>query len=329
MSLQRDIVDIYTKSSVYYLRLQYLVVCYLIVLAGAFFILPLPREMGINGNARLMVGGLLYIGFAVLLVYAPKLLYPLIGEFLSPYRDEKEVEEKFNQLSDKEKRELERELKREYGRTIKQNGVLIITMSKVKRIATNLFFQCLLIELFALTVLINSDHSLLISNPLTQHIADVLSNHVQEGHKDGKFFSIMIVETGGTGTTIPFSEYRYMVESVFFMYIISIISCIIRMICLFIFSRPILILKEVFPVIRNANNFKKFIWALLGTIIMAFVTIGFCFHIIQELSPYFTSILVLNSWIYYSILFNTVAILNVLFFFRFIEDWFKKAIGLI
>ena len=155
MSLQRDIVDIYTKSSVYYLRLQYLVVCYLMVLAVALFILPLPREMGINGSARLMVGGALYIGFAVLLVYAPKLLYPLLGKLLSPYKDEKEVQEKFNQLSDKEKRELERELKVYYGRTIKKNGVLVITMSKVKRIATNLFFQCLLLELFGLTILIS------------------------------------------------------------------------------------------------------------------------------------------------------------------------------
>ena len=103
MSLGKDIIDIYTKSSVYYLRLQYLVVCYLMVLAVAFFILPFPREMGINGTNRLIVGGLLYIGFAVLLVYAPKLLYPLIGKLLSPYKDEKEVQEKFNQLSEKDK----------------------------------------------------------------------------------------------------------------------------------------------------------------------------------------------------------------------------------
>ena len=85
MSLRQDVVDIYTKSSVYYLRLQYLVICYLIVLAAAFFILPLPRAFGVDGVARLMIDGLLYIGFAVLMVYAPELLYPLIGKALSPY----------------------------------------------------------------------------------------------------------------------------------------------------------------------------------------------------------------------------------------------------
>ena len=88
MSLRQDVVDIYTKSSVYYLRLQYLIICYLIVLAGAFFVLPLPREMGIDGVARLVVGGLLYIVFVVLMIFAPKLFYPLIGKALFPCRDE-------------------------------------------------------------------------------------------------------------------------------------------------------------------------------------------------------------------------------------------------
>ncbi|MBR0129098.1 MAG: hypothetical protein IJM09_04705 [Neisseriaceae bacterium] len=120
MSLGKDIVDIYTKSSVYYLRLQYLVVCYLIVLAAAFFVLPLPREMGINGSARLMVGGALYIGFAMLLVYAPKLLYPLIGKLLSPYKDEKEVEEKFNRLSEEEKQEVEKAIEAHYSVSLKK-----------------------------------------------------------------------------------------------------------------------------------------------------------------------------------------------------------------
>ena len=141
MSLGKDIVDIYTKSSVYYLRLQYLVVCYLMVLAAAFFVLPLPREMGINGSARLMVGGALYIGFAVLLVYAPKLLYPLIGKLLSPYKDEKEVEEKFNRLSEEEKQEVEKAIEAHYGVSLKKKGMLVITMSKMQRVAPMCFFN--------------------------------------------------------------------------------------------------------------------------------------------------------------------------------------------
>ena len=88
MSLRQYLADIYTKSSVYYFRFQYLIICYLIVLAGAFFVLPLPRQIGIDGVARLVIGSLLYIGFVVLLVYAPKLFYPLIGKALFPCRDE-------------------------------------------------------------------------------------------------------------------------------------------------------------------------------------------------------------------------------------------------
>ena len=106
MNLRQDLADIYTKSSVYYLRLQYLIICYLIVLAGAFFVLPMPRQMGIEGVARLLIGGWLYIGFVVLMIFAPKLFYPLIGKALSPYKDEKEVEEKFNLLFNKEKEEV-------------------------------------------------------------------------------------------------------------------------------------------------------------------------------------------------------------------------------
>ncbi|MBR3425681.1 MAG: hypothetical protein IKG79_06570 [Neisseriaceae bacterium] len=325
MSLQRDIVDIYTKSSVYYLRLQYLVVCYLIVLAGAFFILPLPREMGINGNARLMVGGLLYIGFAVLLVYAPKLLYPLIGELLSPYKDEKEVEEKFNQLSDKEKRELERELKREYGRTIKQNGVLIITMSKVKRIATNLFFQCLLLELFGLTILINGDYSLLISNPLTQHIADILQNYTSNTPPkyDENFFTISNITTKDEGSPVntPFSQYAYMAESIFFIYIIFIISVFVRLFLMFIFIRPLLSCY----IIKNMNT----IFALLGTLIMLFVAYGAIIMFLEDLEIFIIQIIDFRNWFLMSCGFFSIGILNVLIFWLFIEYWFKKAIGLI
>ncbi|MBR3482389.1 MAG: hypothetical protein IKH45_05840 [Neisseriaceae bacterium] len=325
MSLQRDIVDIYTKSSVYYLRLQYLVVCYLIVLAGAFFILPLPREMGINGNARLMVGGLLYIGFAVLLVYAPKLFYPLIGKLLSPYKDEKEVEEKFNQLSDKEKRELERELKREYGRTIKQNGVLIITMSKVKRIATNLFFQCLLLELFGLTILINGDYSLLISNPLTQHIADILQNYTSNTPPkyDENFFTISNITTKDEGSPVntPFSQYAYMAESIFFIYIIFIISVFVRLFLMFIFIRPLLSCY----IIKNMNT----IFALLGTLIMLFVAYGAIIMFLEDLELFIIQIIDFRNWFLMSCGFFSIGILNVLIFWLFIEYWFKKAIGLI
>lgn len=180
MSLQQDIMDIYTKSSVYYLRLQYLVICYLIILAAAFFILPLPREMGINGNARLIVGGLLYIGFAVLLVYAPKLLKSTVGKFLSFDKEEKEIENKLNQLSENERIELEQELWQ--NSSIKMSIVAqkdFVLMSKKHIIATNIFFQCLLIELFCLMVLINNDHSLLISNPITQEISDILLTYTR------------------------------------------------------------------------------------------------------------------------------------------------------
>ncbi|MBQ9619727.1 MAG: hypothetical protein IJR44_04460, partial [Neisseriaceae bacterium] len=174
MSFSKDMADIYTKSSVYYLRLQYLVICYLIVLAAAFFILPLPRAFGVDGVARLMIGGLLYIGFAVLLVYAPELFYPLIGKVLSPYKDAKEVERKFNALPAKEKEEVEKAIEAEYGVAFKKNGILVLTMNKTQRIATNVFFQCLLIELFCLVLLINQDHSVMISNPVTQGIAEFL-----------------------------------------------------------------------------------------------------------------------------------------------------------
>ena len=141
-----------------------------------------------------MVGGLLYIGFAVLLVYAPKLFYPLIGKALSPYKDEKEVEEKFNRLSSKEKEEVEKAIEAEYGVSIKKNGVLVLTMNKMQRVASNVFFQCLLIELFCLAVLINQDHSLMLSNPVTQSIADVLSKQVGSKSPNDLFLHFMIIQ---------------------------------------------------------------------------------------------------------------------------------------
>ena len=328
MSLGKDIIDIYTKSSVYYLRLQYLVVCYLIVLAAAFFVLPLPREMGINGNARLIVGGLLYIGFAVLLVYAPKLLYPLIGEFLSPYRDEKEVEMRFNLLSKEERRDLERELKVYYGRTIKKNGVLVITMSKVKRITTNLFFPCLLIELFALTVLINSDHSLMISNPVTQHFAEFLQSYTSSKPPkyDDNFFVIanlgnLTGEKDSPGN-LPFDKYgAYMAESLFFMYPIFIVSGFIRLFSILIFTRPLFSCS----IIKNMN----IIFAVIGTIIFLIIGFGMPYAFLTDLSLFIVQINGLENWIIMSVGFFTVGMINVLICWLFIEYLFKKAIGLI
>ncbi|MBO7555457.1 MAG: hypothetical protein J6T41_05740 [Neisseriaceae bacterium] len=322
MSLGKDIIDIYTKSSVYYLRLQYLVVCYLIVLAAAFFILPLPREMGINGNARLIVGGLLYIGFAVLLVYAPKLLYPLIGKLLSPYKDEKEVQEKFNQLSEKDKRELKKELKAEYG-----NEDFTI-MNKKQRISTNLFFQCLLIELFCLVVLINNDQSLLISNSLTQNIADILkvyTDSIPPKYNDNFFTVGADIITGEEFSgDMPFSKYEYMSESIFFIYIVFIILLIIRVSTIFIFSRPILEREDFFSIIKNAKTIKKFIWALLGTIIFLIVAIGLTWMISMDLAFFIVQITDLGKWIKYSIGWFSFATLWLAISWRFIEDWYKK-----
>ena len=321
MSLGQDIVDIYTKSSVYYLRLQYLVICYLIVLAGAFFILPLPREMGINGNARLIVGGLLYIGFSVFLVYAPKLLYPLIGKLLSPYKDAQEVEEKFNQLSEQEKQKLFECVTHGVGKTyVTKNS---ITMSKKREIATNIFCQCLLIELFCLTVLINSDHSLLISNPLTKYITDMLSKHVEITPNDGNFFSVMVIETGKSGYHISFSQYAYMAESIFFIYMISMLSYITRGICMFLFLRPILVRDDIFTMVKNIKKTGKKKWAILGTLVMLFISVGVFISIPTELSFHIFGIISIQNWIYYSIPFISIAIANILILFRFMEDWYK------
>ncbi|MBQ9683518.1 MAG: hypothetical protein IJV35_09660 [Neisseriaceae bacterium] len=324
MSLGKDIVDIYTKSSVYYLRLQYLVVCYLMVLAAAFFILPLPREMGINGSARLMVGGALYIGFAVLLVYAPKLLYPLIGKLLSPYKDEKEVEEKFNRLSEEEKQEVEKAIEAHYGVSLKKKGVLVITMSKMQRVATNVFFQCLLIELFCLAILINQDHSLMISNPVTQNIADVLSKHVGSKSPNDLFFALHDHSKEGSSTMIPFDQFYYMRESVFFIYMVFFVLYIVRLVAAFIASRPILETESVLPIIKNAQTIGKMIWALLTTLVISFVMFLIIHNLLTELYKYISQILSIDNWIRSSISITTVSIINVLIFFRFMEDWYKK-----
>ena len=330
MSLGQDIIDIYTKSSVYYLRLQYLVICYLIVLAGAFFILPLPREMGINGNARLIVGGLLYIGFAVLLVYAPKLLKSSVGRFLSYDEEIEEVENELNQLSENEENkqvELEQELWNDSSikiTIVSQKDFVL--MSKKHIIATNVFFQCLLVELFCLVVLINSDYSLLISNSLTQHVADVFSNYVGDKPRQGFFVissSVMAKNSYDDITYLPFSQFSYMAESIFFIYFTFIISYVIRFIAIAIFLRPILKREDIFPVIKNAETTKKKIWAILGTFVMFIVSICCVFYVLVQLNLYISQIETRNHYIYLSFMLSLL-MANILIFFRFIEDWYKR-----
>ena len=336
MSVKQDMADIYTKSSVYYLRLQYLVICYLIVLAVAFFVLPMPREFGIDGTARLMIGGLLYTGFAVLLVYAPKLFYPLIGDgiiTLSPYRDEKEVELLFNRLSEQEKRDVEKAVKAEYVTTFKKKGVLVLTMSKVQKVATNLFFQCLLIELFCLAVFINKDYSLLISNPTTQHLADVLSAYTSSNppkYNDAFFVMGDFKQESGSPNRLPFSNFAFMAESIFFIYPIFVVSGFVRLFLMFIFSRPILGRDDVFPIVKNANTFGKVMWALLGTLIFLIIgfvaPVGFVTHL--DIITRQIADLSLEDWIKFSVAGVSVMAFNILISWRFIEDWFKKMFGL-
>ena len=330
MSLSKDMADIYTKSSVYYLRLQYLVICYLIVLAAAFFILPLPREFGIDGLARLVIGGLLYIGFAVLMIYAPELFYPLIDKVLSPYKDAKEVERKFNALPAKEKEEVEKAIEAEYGVAFKKNGVLVLTMNATQKIATNIFFQCLLIELFCLVVLINQDHSLMISNPVTQNIAEILSAHASNAYRDHKYFHYTLgsPESPEGMRYVPFKEIAYMAESIFFVYVFSMFSYAIRFVSMFIFTRPILGRTDVFPIVKNATkSIKKFLWAILATIIMTFVGLGATWWITEDLGFPVGMITAQNefwkAFLTASVIVISMLFINILIFLRFVEDWVK------
>ena len=157
MSLRQDVVDIYTKSSVYYLRLQYLVVCYLIVLLLAAFILPLPRTYGLNGGLRLFVGLALYVGFAVLMTYRPKLLHSSAGKYLSPDEYEEELTKKFKQMPSKHQVELEEKIlarkQAKFKIIAKQNDS---TVSKKQGIAAVIYFQCLLFELFCVATAITT-----------------------------------------------------------------------------------------------------------------------------------------------------------------------------
>ena len=122
MSLGKDVADFNTTTSVYYVHMQYSLICHSIVLFVAFFILPMPREIGIDGVARLVVGGLLYIGFAALLVYAPKLLHAtFIGRWFAGDTYEAEARKQFAQMSetDQDQIKLEEPLFTQNGTTLK------------------------------------------------------------------------------------------------------------------------------------------------------------------------------------------------------------------
>ena len=327
MSLGKDIIDIYTKSSVYYLRLQYLVICYLIVLAAAFFILPLPREMGINGSARLMVGGALYIGFAVLLVYAPKLLKSSVGKLFSYDKEIAEIENKLNQLSENERVELEQELWKNSG--IKMSIVAqkdFVLMSKKHIIATNIFFQCFLFELFCLGILINSDYSLLISNSITQHISDILSGYVGDKPRQG-FFVINSAVLGRNSyddiNYLPFNQFSYMAESIFFVYVVFLVSYMVRLISMAIALRPILIREDIFPMVKNANTSREKTFAILGTFVTGVVLLFGVLYLLVQLNLYISQIQSTGHYMRLSFLL-TVMMANFLIFFRFMEDWYKK-----
>ena len=327
MSLGKDIIDIYTKSSVYYLRLQYLVVCYLIVLAGAFFVLPIPRTLDMPANARLIVGIMIYISFVVILIVAPELLKSSIGKLLLPDEYEEKIKDKFEQLSENEQIELEEEILKQSKIKMKITAQKsFVFMNKKQKIATNIFFQCLLIELFCLAIFINKDQSLLISNSVTQHIADILQTYTTSTppYKDA-FFTISNITTNETGSPnyTPFSQYVYMAQSIFFIYIIFVISGFVRLFSMFIFTRPILGKEDVFPVIKNAKTTKKKIWALLGTLIMLFVGFGMPIMFLQNLELFIIQIIDFGNWIKMSVVFFTVGMINVLISWRFIEDWYK------
>lgn len=205
-----------------------------------------------------------------------------------------------------------------------------MTMNKKQKIATNIFFQCLLIELFCLVVFINKDQSLLISNPVTQNIAEVLQNYTDSipPKYDDNFFVIGNLEllTGEKHNPgkLPFNKYgAYMAESLFFMYPIFIISGFIRLFSMFIFTRPILGREDVFPIVKNAKTIKKKIWALLGTVIMLIIGFGMPIMFLEDLALFIVQIMNTTNWIKMSVVFFTVGMINILVSWRFIEDWYK------
>ena len=350
MNLKQNIFDIYTKSSVYYFRLPYMVICYLLVLVIAFCVFPMLREIGINGTTRLLLGSALYIGFVILLILSPHWFLSFFSKFIYPYKDTEEIKEEFNRLSEKEKE--------------KEKIIFTQRIVNKRAVATNIFFQCLLMELFCLTVLINTDYSLLISNPITQYIANVLQTYTDSTppNYNDAFFGIY------DGHSMhPFGEFAYMAESIFFIYIVFLLSFTIRLISLFIIARPffnsnffhvitdihnqeVFVRGHIFKTIRNIFELVlRVFWAILATFVLIFgvliiLHVGIrsldiyilliknvgnifdVFNIINRifgLRYYAKSIVFIKSWWIYSLLFMNLAMCTILCFFRFMKDWYK------
>ena len=328
MSFSKDMTDIYTKSSVYYLRLQYLVVCYLIVLLLAAFVLPLPRTYGLNGGLRLFVGLALYIGFAVLMTYSPKFLHSSAGKYLSPDEYEEELTKKLKQMPSKHQVELEEKIlarkQAKFKIIAKQNDS---TVSKKQGIAAVIYFQCLLFELFCVAVLVNqNDGSLLISNPVTQGIANFLSNFTDSDPNGfsytDEFFGVTRMNEDWA-PSLPFSQFAHMSECIFFIYLISMASFVARTISMFIMSRPILVREEVFAIIKNAKTVGKWIWAVFGTLIFIFAAIAIIYGFSINLGFYIEEIEHVFAWFRYSILWFSFASIWFAITWRFMEDWYK------
>ena len=122
---------------------------------------------------------------------------------------------------------------------------------------------------------------------------------------------------------MPFDQFYYMRESVFFIYMVFFVLYIVRLISAFIASRPILEREAVLPIIKNAKTIGKMIWALLTTLVISFVMFLIIHNLLTELYKYISQILSIDNWIRNSISITTVSIINVLIFFRFMEDWYK------
>ena len=314
MSLGKDVADFNTTTSVYYVHMQYSLICHSIVLFVAFFILPMPREIGIDGVARLVVGGLLYIGFAALLVYAPKLLHAtFIGRWFAGDTYEAEARKQFAQMSETNQIMLEEPV----FKILAQQDQL--NLKKKQNIAINIFFQCLLVELFCLVVLINQDHSLLISNSMTQQIADNLLPYTQQTEeqvrKHAGFFYAVHKKSSGS---IPFAQFNYMAESIFFIHIIATVLFIIKLFSMFVFSRPLFVRDDVFSFLKKG----RYVWAVLGTLITFAVSGIVVEHVLKDLSDQIARIEFGVGWLKMS-MGHAVMMILVLIFFRFMEDWYK------
>ena len=328
MSFRQDITDIYTKSSVYYLRLQYLIICYLIVLLLAAFILPLPRAYDLNGGLRLFVGLGLYIGFALLMIYSPKFLHPSAGKYLSPDEYKEKLSNKFRQQPKQKQVELEDKIFAKSNASVKIFATQdTLSVDKKRGIAAIVFFQCLLFELFCVAVLINqNDGSLLISNPVTQSIAEVLSAYTDSdpaGYTYRDEFFVVYDQSEEFGDAKPFSQFSHMSESIFFIYLISMASFVARTVSMFIMSRPILVRDDVFAIIKNAKTIKKFIWAVFGTLICIFAAIALIYGFSGDLGFYIAEIKHIFGWFRYSVVWFSFATVWLAITWRFMEDWYK------